>query len=365
MGKMLALAAAKMDLKLWILDRNDCPAKSLAFGFSEGDFRKYEDVYRFGKEMDIITIEIEDVNTDALKDLQREGKLIHPDPASIELIKDKGRQKLYYKEKGIPTAGFALYETMESIIMDTSDKKLRLPFVQKVRTTGYDGRGVCVIKSDEDLTGLFPGQSVVEEVIDIKKEIAIIAGRNRTGEIAIYPPVEMEFHSKANLVERLICPADIHDKLHTQMRDLSKKLIRELNIRGLLAVEFFQTADDKIVVNEIAPRPHNSGHHTIEGCFPSQYEMHLRAIMDLPLYDPVLLSPTVMVNLLGSPGFKGKAIYKGVEECLAIPGVSVHIYGKDETRPWRKMGHVTIVDNHLERALKKANFVCQSIKIIS
>jgi 5-(carboxyamino)imidazole ribonucleotide synthase len=365
LGKMLALAAAKLDLNIWILDKENCPAMTYGRGFSHGDFRKYEDVYQFGKQMDLLTIEIEDVNTEALIDLGKEGKIVHPDPNKLSLIKDKGSQKLYYKERDIPTADFSLHEDQNSILKDVTTDKLKTPFVQKVRTAGYDGRGVCVMHTDDDLTGLLQGPSLVEEKINIKKEIAVIAGRNSSGDTVTFPPVEMEFHAGANLVERLVCPADIPERLRDESCNLAKKLIDELNICGLLAVEFFVTEEEQVLVNEIAPRPHNSGHHTIEGCFPNQYEMHLRAILDMPLYDPVMVSPTVMVNLVGEPDFTGSPVFEGLDKCLSIPGVSVHIYGKKETRPWRKMGHVTIVDSHLERAIEKANLVQQTIKVIS
>jgi 5-(carboxyamino)imidazole ribonucleotide synthase len=243
--------------------------------------------------------------------------------------------------------------------------ELKIPFVQKARTEGYDGRGVQIIRAESDLEQLFDRPSVIEHLVKIKQEIAVLAARSVSGDIVVYPSVEMSFHPTANLVEQLISPARISVEIEEKAHDLTRKLIADLKMVGLLAVEFFITVNDELLVNEAAPRPHNSGHHTIEANVTSQYEQHLRAILDLPLGDPSLKSPAIMINLLGEEGYQGEVFYRGLEECLGIPNVHVHLYGKKETKPFRKMGHVTVLDEDIERAIAKASKVSEILRVVS
>ncbi|MBK8506533.1 MAG: 5-(carboxyamino)imidazole ribonucleotide synthase [Saprospiraceae bacterium] len=366
LGKMLVQAGSRWDLNLWVMDKDfDFPAAKVTNQFIQGDFTQYDMVYQLGKLMDILTIEIENVNTEALEKLEEEGKEIYPPPFVIKTIKDKGLQKEFYKQHNIPSSPFMLVEDAKEIRDKVKQGDLNLPFVQKARTEGYDGRGVQIIRSMKDLDRLFDRPSVIEDLVAIKHEIAVLAARSVSGDIVVYPSVEMSFHPTANLVEQLIAPARIPVGLEEKAHDLTKKLIEDLKMVGLLAVEFFITDKDKLLVNEAAPRPHNSGHHTIEANVTSQYEQHLRAILDLPLGDPSLKSPAVMINLLGEEGYQGEVFYKGLEECLTIPNVHVHLYGKRETKPFRKMGHVTVLDEDIAKAIAKAKKVTETLMVVS
>ncbi len=366
LGKMLVQAGSRWDLNLWVMDKDfDYPAAKVTNQFIQGDFTNYDMVYQLGKLMDILTIEIENVNTDALIQLEKEGKEIYPQPGMIETIKDKGRQKQFYADHQIPTSAFLLCDSAREILDHLSSGKIEIPFVQKARTEGYDGRGVQVVRNEKDLEKLFDKPSVIEELIDIKKEIAVLVARNVTGDIVVYPSVEMTFHPTANLVEQLISPARISADLELKAHELAKKMIRDFDMVGLLAIEFFITSQDELLVNEAAPRPHNSVHHTIEANVTSQYEQHLRAILGLPLGDPSLKSPAVMINLLGEEGYDGEVFYQGLEECLELSNVHVHIYGKKETKPFRKMGHITVLDLNIENAIEKARKVASTLKVIS
>lgn len=366
LGKMLVQAGSRWDLNLWVMDKDfDYPAAKVTNQFIQGDFTRYDLVYQLGKLVDILTIEIENVNTEALHKLEKEGKEIYPQPTVIDIIKDKGRQKQFYLDHGIGTSAFHLCDNASAIRQLVADGKIRIPFVQKSRTEGYDGRGVQIIRDEDDLVYLFDKPSVIEEMIAIKHEIAVLVARNVSGEMVVYPPVEMAFHPTANLVEQLLSPARIDAGIEIQAQELAKKVIQELDMVGLLAIEFFITENEELLVNEAAPRPHNSGHQTIEANVTSQYEQHLRAILDLPLGDPSLKSPAVMINLLGEDGYQGEVLYQGLEQCLALSNVHVHIYGKKETKPFRKMGHVTILADDLEAAMDKAQKVASTLKVIS
>lgn len=366
LGKMLALAASNWDIKTFILDPDaQCPAASCSSVFVKGNYLNFDDVYNFGKKVDMITFEIENVNTEALKKLKQEGLKIYPNPETLELIKDKGRQKEFYLKHNIPSAFFELYKSKQEIITAIENGELRFPFVQKLRTGGYDGKGVAAIKTNIDVVNLLEGESVIEESINIKKEISIIAARNNHGEIKCFPPVEMEFNPTANLVEKLICPASIEESISTEAMQLVVKIISSLNFCGLLAVEVFVDNQNKVWINEIAPRPHNSGHHTIESAITSQYEQLLRAIFNFPLGSTHLKSPAVMINLLGEQGYEGKVKYEGLTEAMAVEGVKIHLYGKKITKPFRKMGHVTILSHSIEEAMKNAEIVKQKLKIKS
>lgn len=366
LGKMTALAVGSWHLPIYVLDKSaDFPAGPFVSHFFEGDFKNYEDVYRFGKEVDVLTIEIEHVNTEALLQLEREGLTVHPSPSALAVIKDKGTQKLFYRRRQLPTANFELYEDAQAIRNAVEAGKLTLPFVQKSRTAGYDGRGVLIVKDIEQLKDLLPGASVVEPKVEIEKELAVIVARNDRGEVRSFPAVEMAFNPKANLVEFLFCPAQIDSEIEEQAAEIARRTIAAYDICGLLAVEFFLTKKGELLINEVAPRTHNSGHHTIDSAFTSQFEQHVRAVLNLPLGSVRMKSPSVMVNLLGEPGFTGPAFYQGLEDCLAQEGVYVHIYGKAVTKPFRKMGHATILDENLEKAQEKARWVKETLKVVA
>lgn len=366
LGKMLCLSAANWDFKTYILDPTPgCPASQVCTGFTQGDFNDYNDVLEFGKDKDIITIEIEHVNTEALRELERMGKTVHPSPAALETIKDKGTQKLFYRENDIPTAPFEVFDDEKALLQAVSEGRWKLPFVQKTRTAGYDGKGVALLRTPADLEKkLLTGPCIAEELADMQAEIAVIAARNERGEVAVFPAVEMDFHPEANLVEFLLCPARISPLQEAEAQALAERVIRSLDSCGLLAVEMFLTRSGEIWVNESAPRPHNSGHHTIDSAITSQFQQHIRAICNLPLGSgEQVTGAAVMLNLLGEEGHKGPVVYRGAEECLALEGVHIHLYGKALTSPFRKMGHVTITAADTETAIKKADLVKKWLKV--
>ena len=366
LGKMLIQAASKWDIKTYVLDPDkNCSSSVICNYFEEGSFKDYDTVYNFGKKVDILTFEIEHVNTDALKDLEKEGKIVFPQPNALEIIKDKGLQKEFYRENNIPTSKYHLFQSNEEILSALNKNKLTLPFVQKSRTEGYDGKGVQTVKNEGDLTYLFNTPSLIEELVSIEKELAVIVSRNSDGESICFPTVEMEFSSDANLVEQLICPSTITQEIDARAQQIAIDIINKLKMVGNLAVEFFLTKDGDLLVNEVAPRPHNSGHHTIEGNCTSQFEQHIRAILDMPLGDTSNKIAGVMVNLVGKEGYKGPVYYKNIEHILAIEGVNPHIYGKKETRPFRKMGHITVINKDLKLARKIAEQVKETIEVIS
>ena len=356
LGKMTAIAAANWQLPLWALDKQaDYPAAPYIQRLVCGNFNDEKDVLAFGKEVDLLTIEIEHVNTAALHQLQAEGLRIHPAPQILDTIKDKGLQKLFYQQHLLPTAAFTLFDHAEQLREALDTGRLHYPFVQKSRTDGYDGRGVAVIQDASALHKLLPGACVVEQLVDIDKEVAVIVARNESGEVKAFPVVEMYFHPEANLVDRLLAPARISDQQAQAATALAIRTAAAFDVCGLLAVEMFIDRQGQLLVNEVAPRSHNSGHHTIESCAVSQFEQHLRAVLNLPLGDTRLLRPAVMLNLLGDDGFSGPAKYRGIEEALALPGVSVHLYGKTHTQPFRKMGHITVTADTLEEAMRIAD----------
>ncbi len=366
LGKMLSLAAHNWDLTTWALDTsNTFPAGPVVSHFIEGNFKDFDDVYNFGKQVDVLTIEIEHVNTDALLKLEEEGVKVHPSPKALNIIKDKGLQKEFYKNNNLPTSPFALWESGEAIKAALKNGKLQYPFVQKSREAGYDGKGVAVIRSEADLPLILPDPSMVEELVDIDTEIAVVVARNEAGEVKAFPAVAMEFNPVANLVEFLICPAGLSEEIEKKAEELAIATIEAYGICGLLAVELFLSKSGELLINEVAPRPHNSGHHTIDSCYTSQYQQHLRGILNLPLGSTKMKTASVMVNLLGDPDYTGPVDYMGLEECMAIEGVKVHLYGKADTKPYRKMGHVTVLDADIEQAKTKARKVKETLKIIS
>lgn len=364
LGKMLTLAAQNWEVETWILDvSKDFPAGNSCSHFVEGNFKNYDDVIAFGKDKDVITVEIESVNTEALADLQLQGKVIHPRPEALNLIKDKGLQKNFYHVNNLPTSSFVLFENEKDIQAQLESSELKYPFVQKARTGGYDGRGVAVIKNENDLPKLLPVKSIVEPLVDIQKELSVVVARNESGEVKAFPVVEMEFNSKVNLVEYLICPAAVSKEVAAEAERIAVATIEAFDICGLLAVELFLTNDNQVLINEVAPRPHNSGHHSIDACVTSQYQQHLRGIMNWPLGNTDVMMPSVMVNLLGADGYTGEAVYENLNECLAVAGAKFHIYGKKITKPFRKMGHVTILDNDINKAKEKGKLIKDTLKI--
>lgn len=364
LGRMLINAANLLNLTTYVLDPDEnCPSANICSKFVKGSFKNYDDVLAFGQLVDVITIEIESVNTEALIKLQEMGKKVYPEPSKINIIKDKGLQKQFYNNHDLPTSDFQIFSDKNALLAALESNKIKLPFVQKACRDGYDGRGVAVIKTTDDLSLLLDGESLVEELIDLDKEIAVIVARNALGEVIAYPPVEMTFNPKANLVENLISPAQIEDKTAEKARKLALDVMNAFELTGVLAVEMFLDKSNNILINEVAPRPHNSGHHSIEGNFTSQYQQHLRAILGLPLGSTNITLNSVMINLLGEDHYSGIPILDGLEECLKLEGVNIHMYGKKETRPFRKMGHVTIIDTNLENAKQKADFVQQTLKI--
>jgi 5-(carboxyamino)imidazole ribonucleotide synthase len=365
LGKMLCLKAAEWDIKIHILDKINAPASKYCHSFTEGDYTNFEDVFHFGKDKDIITIEIEHVNVEALKALKKKGVQIYPDPEILEMIKDKGLQKQFYAAYKIPTAPFKIYATKAEILLDIEKGEIKYPFIQKSRTDGYDGKGVQYIASNLEHNTLLEGGSIVEKAIAIKKELAVIIVANQQGEIVSYPTVEMVFDHKANLLDYLIAPADISEKIDNKCQRIALKLAHLMQYRGILAVEFFLTKDNTILINEIAPRTHNSGHHTIDACNVSQFEMHLRSILNLPLIIPKLRKSAVMMNLVGENGYEGAAKLQGFETAIAMEEFYMHLYGKENTKPYRKMGHFTILDKNPKKALKKAFIIKELLKIKS
>ncbi len=360
LGRMLIQSAINYNLTIHILDPDaEAPCKNIANKFTHGSLTDFETVYQFGKKVDIITIEIEHVNVEALKKLQSEGKKVFPQPEIIEMIQDKGAQKMFYQKNNIPSPDFFLIETKEQI----SKYNAFFPFFQKLRRGGYDGKGVVKLNDPTNLEKAFSEPSVLEMLVDFEKEISVIVARNESGEIKCFPTVECEFNAEANLVEFLFSPAQVKKVIETEACKIAEEVAKKLGIVGILAVELFLTKDGKILVNEIAPRPHNSGHQTIEANHTSQFEQHLRAILNLPLGDTSVILPSVMVNILGEKGFEGDAKYENLNEVISISGVHVHLYGKKITKPFRKMGHVTIVDSDLKKAKAKAIEVQKKLKV--
>jgi len=364
LGKMLIQEASKWDITTYVLDPDEgCSARGVASVYVKGDFRDFNNVYHFGKQVDILTYELENINIEALQKLKSEGLTILPDPDTLQLIQDKGLQKEFYAEHDLPTSPFHCYENEKEIQEAITNGDLTYPFVQKLRKGGYDGQGVSLIKSSDDR--LLAGASMCEKMVDIDKEIAVIAARNSAGDVRCFPAVEMTFNETTNLVEDLFCPANITQEQSQQAEALAVKIIERFEMVGLLAVEFFIDKEGQVIINEVAPRPHNSGHHTIDAIVTSQLMQLLRAILGLPLGSTEILKNAVMLNLLGEPGYEGPVYYEGFSECMAIEGVKIHLYGKKQTRPSRKMGHVTILSDTIEDAMAKAEEVKLKLKVKS
>ncbi|MBO6495436.1 MAG: 5-(carboxyamino)imidazole ribonucleotide synthase [Roseivirga sp.] len=360
LGRMMIQSAIDFNLDVHVLDPDpNAPCKNISTSFTNGSLTDFDTVMAFGADKELLTIEIENVNTKALKELQKQGKKVFPQPEVIELIQNKLHQKQFYAKHGIPTAPFHEVANAEEV----KAKKDFLPFVNKLATGGYDGRGVQVIRNEEAMDKAFDAPGFVEEMVDFEKELAVIVARNEAGEMKTFPTVEMVFHPEYNLVEYLFSPAEINSGIEEQAQKLAKEVIEKLDMVGLLAIEMFLTKEGNLLVNEVAPRTHNSGHQTIEGNVTSQFEQHLRAILNWPLGDTTTLWPSAMVNVLGEDGFTGDAKYEGMSEVIAKSGVHVHLYGKKLTKPFRKMGHITVSDQDMNELREKVNFVKSTLKV--
>lgn len=366
LGKMLFQASTKLNLNLSFLDASlDVPVGRISDRVTVGNFKDYEDVKAFGADKDVISIEIEAVNVEALEELEEEGKEVYPQPSVIKLIQDKGTQKEFFSANTIPSPAFTLVKDKQDLVTRIESGDIQLPFVQKLRRDGYDGRGVQLIRQADDLDKAFDAPCVIEGLVNIDKEIAVIVARNKLGETVVYDPVEMVVNPEANLLDYQLAPAAITQEKSKEVKELAKATAEKLGIIGILAVEQFLDKNNKLWVNELAPRPHNSGHHTIEACQTSQYEQHLRCILGLPLGSTQLLSPSLLMNILGEQNHTGPALYEGLSACLSKEGVHPHLYGKSITKPMRKMGHINIVMKDLEEAKRTYQFIKSTLKVIS
>lgn len=366
LGKMLLAEARKFDIQTWVLDPSaDAPSRLGAHHFFQGSLLDFDTVYQFGSQVDVLTIEIENVNLDALEKLENEGKKVFPSPSTLRKIQSKITQKKIYFSSEIPTSKAYFFEHKEEVISAYANGTLVFPAVWKQDKFGYDGYGVQVLRSEKDLEKIGDSAGLVEKFVPFTHEIAVIVVRSACGELASYPVVEMEFHPEANQVEYVICPARLEEHIQIRAQEIAIKVSETMHHVGLLAVEMFVTAEGDILVNEVAPRPHNSGHYSIEASYTSQFENHIRAILGLPLGNTANKTAGIMVNLVGAEGFTGEVVYENIEEILAMPGVTPHIYGKRETRPFRKMGHVTIIHESVAEARKVAEVVKNKIKVVS
>lgn len=362
LGRMLLQSAANFHVETWVLESGtNPPASALCHYFTEGDIKDFDTVYHFGKQVDVLTIEIENVNLEALFKLEQEGLRVIPKPNALTIIKDKGLQKQFYEQHRIPTSEFHLVNPEE----DLSAYANFLPAAQKLRQGGYDGKGVQMIYTPSDFVHAFSEPSVLEKLVDIQKEISVIAAKSQTGETVTYPPVEMVFDSRYHLVDYLLSPAELTKEQQSKAQSLALEVVNALSSPGIFAVEMFLDKTGNILVNETAPRAHNSGHQSIEGNYTSQYEMQLRVLQNFPLGETAIIKPSIMLNLIGEPGYSGPAFYSGIEEVLKLTGVYIHLYGKNETKPGRKMGHVTIIGEDKTELLQKAEWIKSTLKVIS
>ena len=361
LGRMLIQAANDLNIHIHCLDPDpNAPCSEIAHSFSCGSLTDYNTVLNFGSDKHLITVEIENVNVEALVELEKKGVKVFTQPNVLKLIQDKGLQKEFYLKNNIPTAAFELISSKAELLLKTD-----FPFVHKLRTGGYDGKGVKIISNLSEAEQSFDAPSVIEEKIDFQKELSVLVARNEKGEIKTFPLVECEFNPEANLVEFLFSPAEVSPEIELKAKEIASQLIEKLNMVGLLAVELFLTKSNELLVNEIAPRPHNSGHHTIECCTTSQFSQHLRAILNLPLGDTSLIQAGAMINLVGEKEFNGPVIYDGLENLLSIPGVFPHLYGKEISKPFRKMGHITITGKNIVELKAKRDKIKGLIRVIS
>lgn len=363
---MLLQAAIDWNLRVHVLDPDaEAPCRHLCTKFIKGALTDYDTVYQFGQSVDVLTIEIERVNVDALEALEREGKKVFPQPSVIRTIQDKRLQKQFYRDHNLPTADFILTETRADVAMVDIQQPDFLPAFHKLGRDGYDGRGVQRIATVADVGKAFDAPGVLEKAVDFEKELAVIVSRNEQGDVQTFPTVEMVFHPELNLVEYLFAPAEIAAEIDQKAQDIARRTADAFGIVGLLAVELFLDKAGNVLINEVAPRPHNSGHHTIRANVTSQFEQHWRAILNYPLGDTSAYQLAAMVNLLGEDGYSGPAVYEGLETLLAMPGVFPFFYGKAITRPFRKMGHITIMDSSLEALREKVAKAKAGIRVIA
>ncbi len=361
LGRMLIQEAIGYDIHVHIMENdNNAPSSKMATSFTKGDITNYDDVMSFGANLDVLTVEIENVNIEALYELEKQGVKVYPQPRVLEIIKDKGTQKAFYAENDIPTSDFELFPENPSI----ADLAAKVPFVHKMRTGGYDGKGVQIIRSEEDLKNCFTVPSLAEDLVPFEKELSVIVARNERGETAVYPAVECEFN-EANLVAYLFSPANISPEIEAKAKEVAIDVINKLEMVGILAVELFLTKEGELLVNEVAPRPHNSGHHTIECNTTSQFEQHMRSVLNMPLGSTRTIQAGAMLNLIGSEGHTGTAVYDGLEEILKHPGVHPHIYGKQTTKPFRKMGHITVSAPTISEAKTIAGKIKGKLRVIA
>ena len=366
LGKMLLYETRKWDIFTKVIDASpDAPCRIGCNEFVEGSLMDFDAVYHFGKDVDVLTIEIENVNVAALEKLEHEGVTVYPPTKTLRTIQNKATQKLFYTDHGIPTAPFSRFAYTSEIEDSVANGGLQLPFVWKSAQFGYDGQGVKVVRKMEDLKSLPNVECIAEQMVDFKNELAVIVARSSKGEVKTYPVVEMEFHPEANQVEYVICPARIGETVAKKAVEVALQVSEHLEHVGLLAVELFQTQDDQILVNEVAPRPHNSGHYSIEASYTNQFEQHIRAILGLPLGKTDSKVAGIMVNLVGAEGYTGDVVYENMDDILKMDGVTPHIYGKKQTRPFRKMGHVTIVNENMAMAREVAQKVKETINVVS
>jgi len=366
LGKMLLYTTRKFDIYTTVLDPSaEAPCRIACNEFIQGDLMDFDTVYNFGKKVNVLTFEIEHVNVDALQKLEDEGIHVYPSAKTLRTIQNKGIQKLFYQKHQIPTAPFSIYMSLEELMHSVDNEVISIPFVWKSTQFGYDGTGVKVVRSLADLESLPNVECMCEELVDFKNELAVIVARNVSGEVKTYPVVEMEFHPEANQVEYVICPARVSEDILAKAKKVALQVSEKLEHVGILAVELFQTQNDDILVNEVAPRPHNSGHYSIEASYTCQFEQHIRAILNLPLGNTESKVAGIMVNLVGAEGHTGDVVYENIEEIMQLEGVTPHIYGKRQTRPFRKMGHVTIVNEDIAEARKIAAEVKKKINVIS
>ena len=364
LGKMLLQVTSKLSIKTNILDSSpNSPCKNLCNEFQTGNLMDFNSVYKFGKKCDLITYEIEHVNIEALEKLESDGIKVYPSSKTLKIIQDKSLQKKFFTENKIPTAKFWHFKSLQDYNSSSVKNEIKFPCVWKKTKFGYDGFGVEIINSSNDFEKLPETEFIIEELISFKKEIATTIARNESGQIEVFPVVEMIFNEISNQVEYVICPAQINDDIKDKAKEIALNVSKSFEQIGLLAVEMFLTNDNKILVNEVAPRPHNSAHYSIEACTNSQFEQHIKSILDLPLGCSKSNIYAIMVNLVGEKGFSGPVVYSGIEEAMQYDNVSVHIYGKSETKPNRKMGHATILDTSLKNGLSRAKSINKIIKI--
>lgn len=366
LGKMLYSAGNQHDITLKFMDSmTEGPVASVTEDYEIGNITDESDVKNFGKDLDVVSIEIERVNIDGLKALEKSGVAVYPQPDIIKSIQDKGLQKQFYLDNNLPSAPFKIYENISSFVHDVDENKVKFPLILKMRKDGYDGRGVQKLNSEKDLDKVFPYNFLAEECIEIEKELAVITCSDPKGNIVVYDPVEMVFHPAENILLYQLAPADIEPTILQEVQDLAIRTTKAFGIVGLLAIEFFLTPSGEVIINEVAPRPHNSGHHTIEASITSQYDNHLRAISGMSLGDPATTSGSLLMNLLGEDDITGPVYYEGLQKVKALENVHVHLYGKTTTKPFRKMGHINILGDNRAKLIEKYQYIKDTLRVIS